>query len=128
MGRTGVERRFVDEAVAEVAVTASDLVADRELAQLTTQVCDVGANRDHDVSILITFRDAAGRWRGEAPRSNVSMMTMRPPQHGHGYAGGVGSFASAQWVSVASDCAAGTASSSRARVMLSARVPLANRP
>jgi hypothetical protein len=34
MGRTGVERRFVDEAVAEVAVTASDLVAGRGPAKL----------------------------------------------------------------------------------------------
>jgi hypothetical protein len=34
MGRTGVERRFVDEAAAQVAVTASDLVASREPAQL----------------------------------------------------------------------------------------------
>ena len=56
------------------------------------------------------------------------MMTMRPPQHGHGCAGGLGSLASAQLVSAASDCAAGTASSSRARAMLSARVPLASSP
>src|SRR5260221_7225765 len=56
------------------------------------------------------------------------MMTTRPPQHGHGCAGGSGSFASARLVSAASDCAAGTASSSRARTMLSARVPLANSP
>jgi len=34
MGRSGVERRFVDETVAEVAVTASDLVAGREPAKL----------------------------------------------------------------------------------------------
>jgi hypothetical protein len=72
------------------------------------------------VSILITIGDAAGRWRGEEPRSNLSMMTMRPPQHGHGCAGGLGSLASAQLVSAVSDCAAGTASSSRARATLSA--------
>jgi hypothetical protein len=35
MGRTGIERRYVDATVAEVAVTASDLVAGREPAQLT---------------------------------------------------------------------------------------------
>ena len=32
------------------------------------------------------------------------MMTMRPPQHGHGCTGGLGSLASAQLVSAASDC------------------------
>ena len=33
--------------------------------------------------------DAAGRERGEKPRWNISMMTMRPPQHGHGWASGL---------------------------------------
>ena len=61
MGRTSVEQRFVDEAVARVVLATSDLVAGRELAKLITQVCDVGANRDHDVSILITIGDASGR-------------------------------------------------------------------
>jgi hypothetical protein len=35
MGRTGIEQRFVDEAVAQIAVTASNLVAGREPAKLT---------------------------------------------------------------------------------------------
>ena len=56
------------------------------------------------------------------------MMIMRPPQHGHGCESGLGSLASAQLVSPASGCAAGTSSKWRARAMLSARVPLANRP
>ena len=34
MGRSGIERRYVDGTVAQVAVTASDLVAGREPAQL----------------------------------------------------------------------------------------------
>jgi hypothetical protein len=34
MGRSGVERRFVDEAVAEVAVMTNDLVAGRGPAKL----------------------------------------------------------------------------------------------
>jgi len=72
--------------------------------------------------------DAAGRQRGEEPRWNVSMMIMRPPQHGHGRESGLGSLASAQLVSPASGCAAGTLSSRRARAMLSARALLANRP
>ena len=46
---------------------------------------------DHDVSIPITIGDVAGRWRGEEPRLNVSMMIMRPPQHGHGCESGFGS-------------------------------------
>jgi hypothetical protein len=63
---------------------------------------------DHDVSILIAAVDAAGRVRGDPPRWNVSMMIMRPPQHGHGCESGFGSAASAQLVSPASGCAAGT--------------------
>ena len=38
---------------------------------------------DHDVSILISKSEEA---RGARPRSNVSTMIRRPPQHGHGYA------------------------------------------
>jgi hypothetical protein len=34
MGRTGIEQRFVDEAVARLVSATSDLVAGRELAQL----------------------------------------------------------------------------------------------
>ena len=61
-----------------------------ESRRIDTQVCDVAAHRrDHEVSILIRSGDAAGRWRGEEPRSKVSMMTMRPPQHGHGCAAGL---------------------------------------
>ena len=62
MGRTGIEARFVDEAVAQVAVTASDLVAGREPAQLTRRFVMLSPTaRDHEVSILITIGDAAGR-------------------------------------------------------------------
>ena len=35
MGRNGIERRLVDEPVAEVAAVTSDLVAGREPPQLT---------------------------------------------------------------------------------------------
>ena len=61
MGRTGVERRFVDEAVAEVAVMASDLDAGRGPAKLMRRFVMLAHRRDHDVSILITIGDAAGR-------------------------------------------------------------------
>ncbi len=86
------------------------------------------ANLDHDVSILTTAVDAAGRVRGEAPRWNVSMTIMRPPQHGHGWESGSGLATSAQLVSATSGCAADTSSRRRARAILPAREPLASRP
>jgi hypothetical protein len=42
----------------------------------------------HDVSILIARIGAVGRWRGWRQAWNVSMMVMRPPQQGHGWANG----------------------------------------
>src|SRR6266498_3826189 len=38
----------------------------------------------HDVSILIAAGAGVGRCFGSQPRAKVSMMIMRPPQHGHG--------------------------------------------
>lgn len=62
MGRTGVEQRFVDAVVAQVAVAASDLAAGREPTKLTGRFCDIAAHRcDHDVSILIAIGSASGR-------------------------------------------------------------------
>src|SRR5260370_33620712 len=81
---------------------------------------------DHDVSILITIGDVAGRWRGEEPRLNVSMMIMRPPQHGHGCESGFGSLEVV--ASAGLDDAIDASSNRRARAMVSARVPLASRP
>src|SRR5512143_348055 len=75
----------------------------------------------HDVSILIGL---GGRVLGVEPRSKVSMMIMRPPQHGHGSKDVGGSSA----VASGSSCGGGTASSSRTRARLSVRPPLANRP
>jgi hypothetical protein len=69
----------------------------------------------HDPSILITAVDAAGRLRGEAPRWNVSMMVMRPPEHGHGC--GFCSSVSAQLLSPVSGCAIDTLSKRRAPAM-----------
>jgi hypothetical protein len=54
------------------------------------------------VSILITIGDVAGGVRGVPPRWNLSMMTMRPPQHGHGCVVGLDPLASAPLVSAAS--------------------------
>lgn len=68
------------------------------------------------------FIGAVGRCRGVAPRAKTSMMIMRPPQHGQ--AGLLGSAAAA--VGLPSGFA--TASSSRARAMLSAHALLANKP
>src|SRR5215471_21510504 len=76
----------------------------------------------HDVSILIASIGPCGRCRGVEPRAKVSMMIMRPLQCGHG-SGLLSSVASA-----GSAWGVGTASSSRARAMLSAQAALANRP
>ena len=104
-------------------------IASREPAKQTcSTLMSPRTGSDHDVSILITAVEAAGRQRGEAPRWNVSMTIMRPPQHGHSCESGLGSSASVQLVSAALGCAAGTSSRRRTRAMLSARVPLASRP
>ena len=63
-----------------------------------------------------------GGWRGAEPRLNTSMMIMRPPQHGQ--VGALGSTAAL----AESACEFETASSSRARAMLSALQLLANKP
>jgi hypothetical protein len=61
MGRPGIERKFVDKPVAQFVAAANDLVAGSEPA-IDMQVCDVAAHRlDHDVSILITAVEVAGR-------------------------------------------------------------------
>ena len=55
----------------------------------------------HEVSILIATVGAVGRYRGVLPRLKVSMMIMRPPQHGQGCerVGGLSpAVASAGWV------------------------------
>ena len=44
--------------------------------------------RHPEVSILITLIEAVGWGRGAQPRSKVSIMIMRPPQHGHGRVSG----------------------------------------
>ena len=70
-----------------------------------------------------------GRFFGGQPRAKISMMIIRPPQQGHGRDNMRGWSASAV-ASGISGCFGrdGTASKSRARVILAARLPLANRP
>ena len=46
-----------------------------------------GAIGGHDVSILIAVSITVGLLRGVEPASNVSMMIMRPQQHGQGWIG-----------------------------------------
>lgn len=79
------------------------VIAGREPTQ---QKCRTGMSQriqsDHDVSILIMAAGTVGRVRGDAPRWNLSMTIMRPPQHGHGCESGLGSAASAQLLSPAS--------------------------
>src|SRR6266852_909700 len=128
IGRTGVARARSTHTTAIAGGARSRLIiAGRDSAkQRCSAVILPRADLDHDVSILIAAVDAAGRVRGEAPRWNLSMMIMRPPQHGHGCASSA--LVWAQLVSPALGCAAGTSSKRRARAMLSARVALADRP
>src|ERR1700674_599351 len=86
------------------------------------------AGLGHDVSILIAAGGAAGRWRGVAPRRKISMMIMRPPQHGHGLASVFGSSSALVVSSSGWHGRGGMARSSRARAMLSLREPLAKKP
>jgi hypothetical protein len=44
------------------------------------------SDRGHDVSILMAMIGPVGRWRGVEPRSKVSIVIMRPPQHGLAHA------------------------------------------
>jgi hypothetical protein len=82
----------------------------------------------HEVSILIAPDAGVGRCLGSQPRAKVSMMNMRPPQQGHGR-GSMRAW-SAAGVSVMSGGSGltGAAINSRARAMLTARLPLASRP
>ena len=86
------------------------------------------SGRHHEVSILIAALAGVGRCFGWQPRAKVSMMIMRPPQQRHGR----GSTRSSSSAAVADVSAGfgrdGTASNSRARAMLAARLPLANNP
>ena len=75
----------------------------------------------HGVVIPVDAGEAGGA-RGCIQRSKVSVMIMRPPQHGQGGRGSVSSTGS-------SGCAAGgTASSCRTRAILALRVVLASKP
>src|ERR1700704_1620742 len=82
------------------------------------------SNGHHDVSILITGGIGVALHLGVAPRANVSMMSMRPPQHGQGR----GSTHGSSFSGSGAFSGAGMASSSRAFAMLAARLPLASRP
>src|SRR6202035_3702111 len=84
--------------------------------------------RHHEVSIPIAAVADAGRCLGWQPRAKVSMMIMRPPQQRHGRGSTRGSSAAAVSEVPAGFGRDGTASNSRARAMLAARLPLANNP
>ena len=87
-----------------------------------------GIRRAHDVSILIGAGEGAGRYFGWHPDANVSMISMRPPQHGHGRASNGGSAASAGMGLSGSASGLGAFSNARALARLSARLPLARSP
>src|ERR1051326_3584094 len=63
-------------------------VADRATASTANVFSE--SRGGHEVSIL---KRVAGLCRGAAPRSNTSMMIMRPPQHGQGCESGSSSWA-----------------------------------
>jgi hypothetical protein len=131
IGRTGVAQwRSNNPTVIQGDARVSLFIAGRETAKQKGRTGVLPRiDSDHDVSILITVGAAEGRVRGQAPRWKVSMMIMRPPQHGHGCESGFGLLVSLEVVvSAASDCAAVTSSKRRARATLSARVPLASSP
>ena len=73
------------------------------------------------MSILIAAGTGVGRCFGSQPRAKVSMMIMRPPQHGHGCGSTRGSSIAALGVS-GSFGRDGTASSLRACAMFAARL------
>src|SRR5450432_4333814 len=79
MGRTGVtQRRSNEKRAFQDGARASLVIAGRELAKQKGRTgLSPGIDAGHDVSILITAVEVAGRARGEAPRWNVSMMIMR---------------------------------------------------
>ena len=113
------------ENVGRGGVEASSIVSGRRPAAKTNSIrASCSHDRRHDVSILSGF---GGRVLGVEPRSKVSMMIMRPPQHGHGSkdVGGTSALASG---SLGSSWLAGTPSRLRTRARFSARPPLANRP
>ena len=65
---------------------------------------------------------------GVLPRSKVSMMSMRPPQHGHGRGSTHGSSGDVDFSGSGAFTGAGMASNARAFAMLAARLPFASRP
>src|SRR5207302_8156315 len=87
-------RRSMPTLRSQTQICARAAVADRRPARTIGILNLRRGDRDHDVSILIAV-GGGGRYRGVEPRSKVSMMLMRPPQHGHGWVGS--SVAAALW-------------------------------
>ena len=63
----------------------SDVAAGREPATDKIRTAPKGyGNCDHDVSVS-TGSVSVGWWRGQQPRSKISMIIIRPAQQGHGW-------------------------------------------
>ena len=111
------------------SLAANEGSARRELAG-TSSVTGVVKRwqRHHEVSMLSAVAAEVGRCFGWQPAAKVSMMIMRPPRQRQGRGGRWG-LSVAAVLDVSACCERdGTASNSRARAILAARLPLANNP
>ena len=78
-------RRLGSPLGTNVTVGRSTTLADRGPAMEVTGLGACGLReRSHEVSIRIVTIGSVGWDRGEPPRAKISMMIMRPPQHGQG--------------------------------------------
>src|SRR5450759_1656682 len=127
-GICGKPERSMATLTSQRQICTSAAVADRRPARTIGILNPCGGERDHDVSILSAV-GGGGLYCGVEPRLKVSMMFMRPQQHGQGWvawsvaaalSGGCG------WCAV---CTGATAAiSSRIRAVVSVLVPLASKP
>jgi hypothetical protein len=87
--RHGPSRELIDATTrCQAMLGPSVIAAGREPAgRMIDNERRYGGDHYHDVSIPISSTGALGRWCGVQPPSNVSMMIIRPPQQGQGWAG-----------------------------------------
>ena len=85
LGAAGQTRRSSAGWVSISHVGASARIAGPEPASCNGGIAwSMSVARHHEVSILIAGMVGAGRYLGSQPGAKVSMMSMRPAQHGQG--------------------------------------------